>query len=112
VSDRLAADLQDVTVSIALKRDDPIDRLRALKAADEEVERWLVEAVADARRAGRSWAAIGDALGVSRQAAWQLYNTELRTAITQVRKRAGLTEKEALALAQKELGNVRSRRRR
>jgi len=107
---QLSATRSDVTVVVALEPDDPIDRLRALKAADQEVANWLSDAVGEARRAGRSWAEIGDALGVSRQAAWQLYNSGLRSAIARSRAEANLSEDEALGIANEELRAVRSRR--
>jgi hypothetical protein len=109
VTSQLAAEGNIMKMRVTLKSDDPINRLRALKAADQELGHWLVEAVGEARRSGQSWAAIGDALGVSRQAAWQLYNQELRKAIAEVRERANLSEEEAQALAEGELRNVRSR---
>ena len=101
-----------MTVVVALEAEDPIDRLRALRVADQEVANWLAEAVGQARGAGRSWAEIGDALGVSRQAAWQLYNSGLRSAIARARTEAGLSEEEAQAVADEELNVVRDRRRR
>jgi hypothetical protein len=109
---KLTADRDGVSVRAALEANDPIERLRGLKRADEELARWLVEAVAQARAASRSWAEIGEALGVSRQAAWQLYNQELTRAIAASRRRFGLREEEALALSRKELSAVRHRRRR
>jgi hypothetical protein len=65
----LSASRAEVTVVVALEPDDPIERLRALRVADQEVANWLSDAVGQARQAGRPWAEIGDALGVSRQAA-------------------------------------------
>jgi len=109
---QLSATRSDVTVVVALGPDDPIDRLRALRAADKEMANRLAEAVGQARQAGRSWAEIGDALGVSRQASWKLYNSGLRSAIAKTRTEAGLTEEEAQAVADEELRAVRSRRRR
>ena len=111
MSTKLASDRDLVTVRVALKPDDPVERLRALKVADETVEGWLADAVDEARRAGRSWSAIGEALGVSRQAAWQLYNTGLLQAIGNAREKSGMTEQEAEALASDELRAVRSRHR-
>src|SRR5690349_18241280 len=55
---------------------DEIDYLRLVAGADvaaREGERLLREAVANARRAGQSWDAIGRVLGVSRQAAQQRF---------------------------------------
>jgi uncharacterized membrane protein len=109
---QLSATSAEVTVVVALEPDDPIERLRALRVADQEVANWLSDAVGQARQAGRSWAEIGDALGVSRQAAWELYNSGLRSAIAKARAEAGLSEEEAQAVADEELRVVRSRRRR
>ena len=88
--------------------EEPIERLRALKSADRQVKRWLVEAVIEARKQGRSWSAIGAALGVSKQAAWQLYNTELESAEGSRRDRGRLIAREALALAAEELRQIRA----
>jgi hypothetical protein len=112
MTSNLAAEGRDVSVRVALKADDPIDRIRALKAADEQVELWVVQAVGEARQAGRSWSDIGQALGVSRQAAWQLYNAALSSAIAEVRQKSDLSEEEAMAMAGQELRAVRVRRRR
>ena len=89
---RLAEQHDQVTVEVALDADDPLVRLRGLKAADRAVERWLAEAVGDARKAGVSWAAIGESLGVSRQGAWKLYNAELLNAMAASQERSGLTD--------------------
>ena len=105
----LASEQEGVTVRVALKADDPVDRLRALKTADQTLERWLTEAIGEARRSGRSWAAIGEALGVTRQAAWQLYNADLRLGIDHARKRSGMSEDEAIAEATQQLQRVRHR---
>jgi hypothetical protein len=42
----------------------------------EEAQARLRKAVLDARAAGDSWAVIGAALGVSRQAAWERFGSE------------------------------------
>jgi uncharacterized membrane protein len=112
MASELSASRRDVKVVVALEPDDPIERLRALRAADEELANWLSQAVGEARRVGRSWAEIGDALGVTRQAAWKLYNDPLRAAIDQARAEACLTDDEAIAVANAELRAVRARRRR
>ncbi len=59
----------------ALRRSvrDPIRRLALLSQVEEQLKTALLEAVRDARRQGCSWAAIGAALKVSKQAAWQGY---------------------------------------
>ena len=55
---------------------DEIDHLALVAGADvaaREGDRLLREAVANARRAGHSWDAVGRVLGVSRQAAQQRF---------------------------------------
>jgi len=63
---------------------DPNDRARLVQGAvgiRESAERVVIVAVQQARRDGTSWQAIGDALGVTRQAAFQRYGkpTDPRT---------------------------------
>lgn len=108
----LAEEHDRVTIKVALNADDPVVRLRGLRAADRTVERWLAEAVGDARKAGVSWAVIGEALGVSRQGAWKLYNAEFANAVETSRDQSGLTDEEALALANTELHAMRTERHR
>jgi len=98
------------TVRIAVKSDSPLLRLRALKAAEDKVGTWLMESVAAARSEGESWAAISEALGVSRQGAWKLYNSLLSAALEESRAKSGRTEEQASALAGEELKTVRKTR--
>lgn len=46
----LSASRSDVKVVVALEPDDPMERLRALRAADEKLADWLSEAVASTPR--------------------------------------------------------------
>ncbi len=57
------------TLSGDLGSDDPAVGLRAVLALRRLAERVETQQVAAARRSGWSWEQIGDALGVSRQAA-------------------------------------------
>lgn len=57
----------------------PVDQLADLHAAGRQIDAWITELVADARQAGSSWADIGAALGVTRQAAWQAYHDQADT---------------------------------
>lgn len=50
------------------------DRIVRAAASIVEAEEQLVRAVADVRRTGASWATIGQALGVTRQAAWERFH--------------------------------------
>jgi len=53
-----AAD-SDMSMAVKLGSDDPLERLRALKWVDQQVDAWLREFVAAARQRGASWSAIG-----------------------------------------------------
>jgi hypothetical protein len=46
---------------------------RALALVAREVERALRGAVRRARRAGYSWAEVGEALGMTKQSAWERF---------------------------------------
>jgi hypothetical protein len=54
----------------------PIDDLRVACAAAGAVEKLIRQTVADARQGGCSWAEIGDALGISKQSAWERFSGE------------------------------------
>jgi hypothetical protein len=56
-------------LSTSIASDDPAVGLRAVVALRRLAEQVETQQVAAARRAGWSWDQIGDALGVSRQAA-------------------------------------------
>lgn len=53
-----------------------LDRLPAIAAAADQVEAALDQWVGEARRRGTSWARIGGALGMTRQAAWERFSGE------------------------------------
>ena len=63
---------------------DPIEALRALSRMDSDLEILRRDRVEAARRAGASWKQIGEALGVSRQSAWEYYNRDARQALQTV----------------------------
>lgn len=60
----------------SLSDDDLLATLRPASAAVGKVEGVLREHVAQLRRRSVSWSAIGQALGVSRQAAWERFSEE------------------------------------
>jgi len=68
----------DADVAVKLRSEDVLRRLWLLREAEGRVEGWLGEAIIDAREAGRTWDEIGQALGVTRQAAWQRYRDRMR----------------------------------
>jgi hypothetical protein len=55
--------------------DQPLIALRALAVRAREVERLTELAVSDSREAGARWTEIGEALGISRQAAQQRFGS-------------------------------------
>lgn len=89
----------------------PLEALRALQERERELEDARRRLIATAREQGRSWTEIGAALGVSKQAAWQLYNVDITAMLDRVADRAELSEDEAMRIARDELATVRRRRR-
>lgn len=61
---------------------DPIGALRECRRAATALEKAMTQTVAAARVAGQSWEAIGDALGVKKQTAWQRFSGGMRHPIT------------------------------
>jgi len=58
----------------AVPRDaDHFERIDAALKGIESAQEELLHAVSRARAAGESWAVIGTALGISRQAAWERF---------------------------------------
>ena len=54
----------------------PLAELQGLSFMAQIVDKAKAEVVAECRRRGRSWAQIGDALGVTRQSAWTKYGAD------------------------------------
>ena len=89
---------------------DPLAALRVLTDSELELDRIRREQVSAARAAGASWQQIGDALGVTRQSAWESFTAETRAALTSnVEANSELSEDEALDLAVDEVHAVRRR---
>jgi uncharacterized NAD(P)/FAD-binding protein YdhS len=101
---RLSSDPSEgaVRVEVELGSDEPLEQLRALRAVGTQLDQWQRQAIARARRRGSSWSDIGDALGVSKQAAWAAYNDDVRRALDAARQASGLSDAEAQALADHE----------
>ena len=92
---------------------DPIEALRELSRVDNELDGLRRDRVEAARRSGVSWEQIGDALGMSRQSAWECYNRDARQALEQTMSpNSDLEEAEALRIATDEVSTMRRRRRR
>ena len=89
---------------------DPLSALRALNEHEHELERIRREQVVAARAAGASWQQIGDALGVTRQSAWESFTAATRAALsTNVDVNSTLAEDDAVDLAVEEVRAVRRR---
>ncbi len=90
---------------------EPLAALRVLTDSEHELERIRREQVIAARSAGASWQQIGDALGVTRQSAWESFTATTRQALAvNVDANSTLDEDDALELAVEEVRAVRRRR--
>jgi uncharacterized NAD(P)/FAD-binding protein YdhS len=94
----------------ALPRE-PLAALRVLTESEHELDRIRREQVIAARSAGASWQQIGDALGVTRQSAWESFTASARDALaSNVDANSTLDEDDALELAADEVRAVRHHR--
>lgn len=66
---------------------DPLTALGRLAALRETVSRWEARLARDALASGASWTTIGEALGTSRQAAWERLRPAIAAAIEADRRR-------------------------
>jgi hypothetical protein len=63
-------------ISDTAARIDPILFLPGLAGGIEQLEARIIEVVRHCRANGRSWTQIGDALSISKQAAWERFSGE------------------------------------
>jgi hypothetical protein len=89
-----------------------LEKLEAVEAQMRDLERRRVQLIATAQRHGASWRDISSVLGVSRQAAWEMYRNRAREILDATAERATLSEDEVLASASAALRGIRARRRR
>ncbi len=102
-------DNMSVLVRSTLPRD-PLRALHVLTSGQAELDELRRETVRSARSDGASWEQIAQALGVSRQAAWEAFNRPVRDAVAAnatSNNQAGLGEDEAMKLAVNESREVR-----
>lgn len=77
---------------------EPLDAVVASRRLRAALDRWERQLVAEACAGGRSWDAVGRALGLSRQAAWEKYRRQggtdgpRRLEVARERQRAQLAE--------------------
>jgi flavin-binding protein dodecin len=60
---------------------DPVARLDAVRRAREALERLEVDTVAETRRAGITWSAIGALYGLTKQGAQQRFQTKRKDSV-------------------------------
>ena len=91
---------------------EPLHALREVARSEAELDELRWEQIAAARDAGASWAQVGEALGVSRQSAWEYFTRRASKALaTNVVSNTDLSEDEAMNLAVEEVRAVRRGRR-
>ena len=91
---------------------EPLDALRKVSQSELELDELRWTQIAAARDAGASWADIGEALGISRQSAWEYFTRRASVKIAEiVAANADLSEDEAMDLAVEEVRDVRRSRR-
>ncbi len=89
---------------------EPLEALRQVARSEVELDELRWNQIAAARDAGASWAAIGEALGVSRQSAWEYFTRRLSKQIADNVAESDLSEGEAMELAVEESRVARRRR--
>lgn len=93
---------------------DPLVALGATRALKAHLSLWEARLVQEAVRAGATWEAVGGAVGVSRQAAWQRFHDEAHERRHRARAEArGLRDRyreEARELRRKLEQDIRDRR--
>ena len=91
---------------------DPLEALRELARSEPELEQLRRDKVLAARAAGATWEQVGNALGVSRQSAWEYFTVRIREELADnANANAELSEVEAMQMAVDEVRSVRRRRR-
>ena len=68
-----------VAVTLTLSdgwKDDPLRVISGISDGAKALAKWQRKAVKVARQQGRTWDEIGEASGVSRQAAWERFSTD------------------------------------
>ena len=90
---------------------EPLAALRELARTEIELDEMRRERVAQARTAGATWDQVGEALGMSRQSAWEYYTARMRSDLAaNADENADLSGDAAMDLAVSEVRAVRRRR--
>lgn len=89
---------------------DPLDALRVLARTEAELDDLRRRQVAAARVAGATWEQVGEALGMSRQSAWEYYAARARAELAaNAAANADLSDGDAIDLAIEEVRAARRR---
>ena len=91
---------------------DVVVEIRRLAREEERLNARLATVVRRARRENVAWSEIADALGVSRQAAWEYFARRYQVEVSHRSARPKLSESDAMKLALRETKSVRRGRRR
>jgi len=98
-------------VSIEKLPPNPLDALRQIVQGEAQLGVARSELVAKCRAQGSTWEEIASVLGISRQSAWQYYNSRFTKQWKQwVERNEDLSEEAAMHLAIEETRAVRRRR--
>ncbi len=90
----------------------PLEALRELAHGEAELGRLRRASMSAARADGATWEQIGEALGMTRQSAWEYFSLDARSEIARnVAKNEHLTESEAMDAAIDEVRVSRRARR-
>lgn len=89
---------------------EPLEALRKLNELEQYISRQRWQEMDSARDAGYSWSQIGEALGISRQAACQYYQKTGASFIYEEARKLDLTEEQALELVAQEFEAHRGQR--
>ncbi len=91
---------------------DPLDALREIARGEAELEQLRCDRVKVARESGATWEQVAEALGMSRQSAWEYFTSRFRIELShRVEANSDLSEDAAMQLAVDEARAVRRRRR-
>jgi hypothetical protein len=89
----------------------PLDDLRELKKVEAEIDQVRCDLVRDARNNGATWEQVAQALGMTKQSAWEFFTERFRIELShRVKKNTDLSEDAAMQLAVEETRVVRRRR--
>lgn len=89
----------------------PLDDLRELRKVEVEIDQVRSDLVREARANGATWEQVAQALGMTKQSAWEFFTERFRIELShRVNNNTDLSEDAAMQLAVEETRIVRRRR--